>query len=131
MKTMNKKTILGTFPSVLGLMALLICTFLPTSATAGSQSQQASTITTIDVPGATSTAGQGINASGDFVGFYTDETSSHGFVLSKGAFTFFDVPGALDTLGRGINARGDIVGEYDNDGVTSHGSSAAEAASPR
>jgi hypothetical protein len=40
MKNTNKKTILGAFPSVFGLMALLICTFLATSATAGDQSPQ-------------------------------------------------------------------------------------------
>ena len=33
---MNKKTILGAFTPVLGLMALLTCTFLATSATAES-----------------------------------------------------------------------------------------------
>ena len=53
-------------------MPLLTCTFLRHfGLIAGSQSQQASTITTIDVPGAGLTAGQGINASGDIVGFYT------------------------------------------------------------
>ena len=36
MKNMNKKTILGAFTPVFGLMALLTCTFLATSATAGS-----------------------------------------------------------------------------------------------
>lgn len=40
MKNMNKKTILGAFPSVLGLMALLTCTFLATSATAGDSSSK-------------------------------------------------------------------------------------------
>ena len=88
MKNTNKKSILGAFPSVFGLMALLACAFLATSASAGSQSQKASTITTIDVPGADFTAGQGINARGDFVGFYSDATSSHGFVLSKWSVYF-------------------------------------------
>ncbi len=37
---MNKKTILGATTSALGLMALLTCTFLATSASAGSQSPQ-------------------------------------------------------------------------------------------
>ena len=36
MKTMNKKTILGIFTPVFGLIALLTCTFLATSATAES-----------------------------------------------------------------------------------------------
>src|SRR5207249_9008858 len=36
MKNMNKKRILKAFPSVFGLMALLTCAFLATSANAGS-----------------------------------------------------------------------------------------------
>jgi hypothetical protein len=40
MKNMNKKTILGILTSVLGMMALLTCTFLATSANAGDQSPQ-------------------------------------------------------------------------------------------
>jgi len=40
MKNMNKKRILGAFPSVFGLMALFTCTFLTTSANAQSQSSQ-------------------------------------------------------------------------------------------
>ena len=40
MKNMNKKSILGAFPSVFGLMALLTCAVLATSANAGSPSPQ-------------------------------------------------------------------------------------------
>ena len=40
MKTINKKTILGIFTSVLGLMALLTCALPATSAIAGNSSPQ-------------------------------------------------------------------------------------------
>jgi hypothetical protein len=90
--------------------------------------------TTIDVPGAGLTAGQGINASGDMVGFYTADAGGlpplHGYLFARGAFLTIDVPGAMDTAGRGINARGDIVGEYDLDGITEHGYLRRETASP-
>ena len=71
------------------------------------------------------TAGQGINAIGDMVGFYTADATglppSHGYLFARGAFLTIDVPGAMDTACRGINSRGDIVGEYDLDGITEHG----------
>ena|SRR5690349_1407984 len=64
--------------------------------------------TTIDVPGAGMTAGQGINASRDMVGFYTADAAglppSHGYLFAKGAFLTIDVPGAMDTTCRGINS---------------------------
>jgi probable HAF family extracellular repeat protein len=66
-----------------------------------------------DVPGATSTGAQGINADGAVVGFYVDSGSKqHGFLLSGGNFTTLDYPGALSTGARGINAQGDIVGVH-------------------
>src|SRR5262249_39651403 len=99
-------------PTLIVLVALAILT--PWSA-------QASTLTTIDVPGADSTAAQGINASGDIVGFWSDATSSHGFQFTSGAFLTVDVPGAISTGPRGINSGGDIVGEYNLDGITDHG----------
>ena len=40
MKKTDKKTLLGTFTSVLGLIALVTCTLLATSATAGNSSPQ-------------------------------------------------------------------------------------------
>jgi uncharacterized membrane protein len=70
--------------------------------------------TTIDVPGATSTAASGINPDGDIVGRYTDPAGKdHGFLLRHGDFTSIDFPGAdLFTKAAGINPRGDIVGNY-------------------
>lgn len=68
--------------------------------------------TTIDYPGATSTAAYGINAAGDIVGGYSDASGSHGFLLKNGKFTSFNWPGSTWTEGWGINPRGDIVGQY-------------------
>ena len=66
----------------------------------------------IDVPGATFTSAQGINARGDIVGFYVQAGVTHGYVLSEGTITTIDYPGALYTDARGINAQGDVVGAY-------------------
>ena len=77
--------------------------------------------TTIDVPGATFTAVEGINGTDKIVGFYNIGGPSNGFVLKNGAFTIVAFPGALDTACYGINSHGYIVGQYDTDGVTIHG----------
>src|ERR1700719_2054577 len=71
--------------------------------------------TTIDVPGATSTAAEAINPQGDIV-LAVSEASGNvpGFLLSKGKFASFAVPAAFDTTPLGINPQGDIVGVYDN-----------------
>src|SRR6266481_3727134 len=69
-------------------------------------------LTTIDVPGASSTQAKGINPEGDIVGEYSNATGTHGFLLSKGNFTTIDVPGASITEAAAINFKGDIVGTY-------------------
>ncbi|GAA0602465.1 hypothetical protein GCM10009416_45380 [Craurococcus roseus] len=70
-------------------------------------------VTTLDVPGASSTAASGVNDAGDIVGTYLAESgndvSLHGFLYSDGAFTTLDIPGAGDTQLNGINDRGQIV----------------------
>ena len=72
------------------------------------------TFTTLDVPGATSTALHGINGAGQIVGSYTTSanTNLHGFLYSGGSFTTFDAPSpqAIDTTLSGINDAGQIVG---------------------
>jgi probable HAF family extracellular repeat protein len=70
--------------------------------------------TTIDVPGATGTAPEGINNAGQIVGFDGDTVGTqHGFLLSGGIYTPIDVPGALPGTTRafGINDAGQIVGD--------------------
>ena len=81
------------------------------------------TITTIDVPGAITTAPQGINSRGDMVGpFSGADGVSHGFLLSHGTFTTIDVPGVPQTFGCfGINALGDIVGSTIDSSGNDHG----------
>lgn len=81
---------------------------------------------TIDFPGAILTNAQGINASGEIVGGYTDTAGqTHGFLLSGGQFRSIDVPNARLTFARGIGPGGDIVGTYvaqvETTGVPAHG----------
>ena len=68
----------------------------------------------IDVPGATFTIANGINARGDVVGPFLDANGiGHGYLLHKAVFTTIDFPGASFTGARAINARGDIVGRIE------------------
>jgi probable HAF family extracellular repeat protein len=71
------------------------------------------TITTIDVPDATSTGLSGINDRGDIVGGYFDDARRHGFMFSNGRFTTTTAAGAiLETFPFDIDDRGRIVGFY-------------------
>ena len=77
------------------------------------RAQAQRTYISFDVPGATVTSPQGINAEGAVVGASTDSNGKqHGFLLSGGSVTTIDYPGALATIARGINSRGDIVGTH-------------------
>src|SRR5262245_36056510 len=68
--------------------------------------------TTIDVPGATSTAVNG-NCANAVAGEFDDaDGNTHGFVLSNGVLTQVDVPGAVLTTVNGINAKGELAGIY-------------------
>ena len=79
------------------------------------------TLTTLNVPGASSTIASGINNSGQIVGQYSNTGGTHGFLLSGGVYTTLDAPGAISTEAYGINDAGQIVGQYsDNTGGT-HG----------
>ena len=80
------------------LTAMTVLAALPISVALSAQQK----FTTIDVPGATGTFAELINPGGDIVGIY-DDTSEHGFLLSKGKFTTIDVPGAVETEANGIN----------------------------
>jgi uncharacterized membrane protein len=87
---------------------------------------RALTFITIDFPGSVLTNVQGINASGDIVGFYNDANGrAHGFVRSGGVFRSNDVPGSVTTQARGISPAGDIVGSYqrpgESGGIPVHG----------
>jgi hypothetical protein len=88
-------------------------------------------ITTINVPGASTTAGTnpcisgpvggtdvlGINNQGYISGHYWDkEYNEHGFILAPGGkFITLDVPGAYQTGGGGISDKGEMVGHWATD----------------
>jgi uncharacterized membrane protein len=79
----------------------------------------------IVLPGAVASAAYGINAGGDIVGTYVDQTGGvHGWLWTRGAVTVLDFPGARATEARGIGPGGDIVGTYTlpgEGGATVHG----------
>jgi probable HAF family extracellular repeat protein len=80
------------------------------------------TFTRIDVPGATFTEVNGINARREIVGRYESPGGvSHGYSFRDGSFIPIDGPNAVFTGAIGINDGHDIVGRYRTaDGVT-HG----------
>ena len=68
----------------------------------------------IDYPGAEGTRAEGINDSGQIVGWYTDAGgANHGFLYDGlQSFTPIDYPNALNTVATDINGSGLIVGHY-------------------
>jgi hypothetical protein len=70
--------------------------------------------TTLDLPfaGNYGATANGINNSGQIVGFYSDSTTGHAFVKSGGNYATVDVPGAELTYANGINDAGDVAGYY-------------------
>src|SRR4029079_16275045 len=53
-----------------------------------------------------------IDIAGRIVGYYTDNSGTHGFVFNSGAYSAIDVPGARWTVAYGINNAGQIVGGF-------------------
>jgi hypothetical protein len=82
------------------------------SRTAVSFIYDGSTFTPISFPGATSTVVQGINDSGEAVGFYTLDGQTWGFVYNDGSYTSIAYPGSSTTDLFGISNNGEIVGSY-------------------
>ena len=90
-------------------------------------------ITTFDVPGAGTGAGEGtfsyaISPTGEITGFYFDGFDvSHGFLRDEnGVITTFDVPGSgtdafEGTYGGGFTPNGTIMGNYFSPDTLSHG----------
>ena len=77
----------------------------------------------VNFPGAIQQVANGVNDSGEIVGFYEDSSGVvHGYLESGGVFTTIDVPfsGATATGPEAINNSGEIVGIWD-DATTSHG----------
>jgi len=106
------KIIRKTMSSMSGISGLLaVAAFVLTLvAPVAAQEREYSTIAP---PGARSSTAFGINARGDVVGTFVDQSLvQHGFLLSKGDFTVIDFPGARSTIARGISPDGEIVGSY-------------------
>ena len=70
------------------------------------------TFAPINYPGASRTVVQGINDSGEVVGFYTLDGSTWGFIYSDGTYTSIAYPGSSQTDLFGISNNGEIVGSY-------------------
>jgi len=70
--------------------------------------------TQIDVPGASFTTVNGINANGEFVGTYAvGDELPHAFLWSKEVFTApLEPPGAIRSAAGTINAQSQVVGTY-------------------
>jgi len=96
-------------------------------AMASSSPANASKFTTIDFPGATSTAVYGIDTTGAMVGVYVDAGNvNHGFMLKKGVFTTIDFPGATLSVAAGINDKNKIVGQYNDSAGLGNGFSLSQ-----
>jgi probable HAF family extracellular repeat protein len=85
-------------------------------------------VSTIDVPGASSTTVYGTNNRGQLVGSYVDaDGREHGFLLERDKVTAIDHPDAPDdpaasnTAASDVNDRGQIVGFYADASGTYHG----------
>jgi len=76
-------------------------------------------VTTIDPPDSRGAGAQGINDSGEVVGFYTNSNSDlQGFTYDHGVFSIINVPAAH----LAINNHGEVTGNYfDSDGIGEHG----------
>src|SRR5271167_3194472 len=76
----------------------------------------------LSVPGATSSEIDGINASGEMVGSFTDsDRQTHGFLYDGKTFLTLDFPGAGSTDAWDINDSGLIVGSYEDSDAITHG----------
>ena len=77
---------------------------------------------TLEVPGALSTAAWDVNPSRVVAGIYTDAGGAvHGFQYDGRTFTRIDAPGAATTRVFGINERGDMVGLFVDTVGRTHG----------
>ena len=101
----------SAFPWEGSIMRQLLCGLVALGVIVGGaeEAEAQYAFTTIDVPGATSTVGNGINDAGQIVGTYDNQ---HGFLFSNGSYTTVDVAGVQFTQASGINASGQIVGYY-------------------
>jgi probable HAF family extracellular repeat protein len=79
------------------------------------------------ITGSGYTFANGINASGQVAGTYTEGNPingvdiTHGFILSEGVYTTVDVPNAISTYVAGINTSGQVAGYYTDASGRKHG----------
>lgn len=106
------KAIGKTLSSMSGISGLLLVLALVLALGASVRAQDREYVT-VAPHGARASTAFGINARGDVVGTYVDQSFvQHGFLLSNGEFTVIDFPGAQGTIARGIGPSGEIVGNY-------------------
>ncbi|MGB9368449.1 MAG: cadherin-like domain-containing protein, partial [Xanthobacteraceae bacterium] len=76
-----------------------------------------------DDPYASSTTARDINNNGLIVGFYQNQSLTHGFAYdqSSGTWTTIDIPGAIATFVYGVNDSNQIVGSYTDVNNNVHG----------
>jgi probable HAF family extracellular repeat protein len=72
----------------------------------------AGTFSPINYPGVVSPFTEGINNSGQIIGYYQTSTNIFGFLDTGGNFSTLRYPNALSTHAFGINNYGQIVGNY-------------------
>ena len=70
--------------------------------------------TTVEFPNATNTLVQGVDAAGDAVGVYIDQTldTYNGFIEKDGNYISVDVPNSTFTYVNGVTSSGEIYGFY-------------------
>lgn len=88
---------------------------LENDATSGYLLENGTLVSRIQFPNSAFTDAWDINATGEIVGEYQDQTANptiHGYVLAGGQYTSIDFPGASLTWAFGINDRGQVVGYY-------------------
>jgi probable HAF family extracellular repeat protein len=77
--------------------------------------------TKVNVPNASITQPLGINDTGQIIGFYVDQSGTHGFLRTNGVFKTIQDPNASGaSIPFGINNFGHIVGWFD-EGAATHG----------
>jgi len=112
---MTSRPIARAIAAIAGLAAVLPGSSTPQASVGAAASY---TVSYIDMPGSRSTVAAGIDILGRVVGYYTDQTTTRGFLFDGGTYSTVAFPGAAWTAAYGINMAGQIVGGYGSDPVT-------------